>query len=175
MGGKSRICTVTAVFGSYPWKPPCLAGTALRMKCTLLPHNQQLAPIFGVADCSRPAPDSPAGLAGASPEPRRSTSDPRSEVLRRGSGEAPGRLATNPHEWAGRAARVRGQRLAFSGTPSWAGRVIRDSANRHRKRSEAPPGHVFVPGSAGRNHEAAWKASFGFRWRGGDKYCPSTS
>jgi hypothetical protein len=39
-------------------------------------------------DSSNPAPVRPAGLTVASPEPPRSTSDSRSEVLRGGSGEA---------------------------------------------------------------------------------------
>src|ERR1017187_1894713 len=41
---------------------------------------------------SKPAPDHRAGCTGASPESRRITSDPGSEVLRRVSGEAPARL-----------------------------------------------------------------------------------
>ena len=50
-----------------------------------------------------PAPIPPlprASLTGASPDPPRSTSDRRSEVLRGGSGEAPARLRPNQREWA---------------------------------------------------------------------------
>jgi hypothetical protein len=46
-------------------------------------------------------PGARAGLAGSSPDPRRSTSDRRSVVLRRGSGEDPARLAPCQQEWAG--------------------------------------------------------------------------
>jgi hypothetical protein len=45
---------------------------------------------------SDPAPDRRASRAGASPEPRRSTSVPGTVVLRRGSGECPARLARAP-------------------------------------------------------------------------------
>ena len=38
------------------------------------------------------------GITGHTPEPRRSTSNPVSEVLRRGSGEAPGRFARGTGE-----------------------------------------------------------------------------
>jgi hypothetical protein len=66
------------------------------------------------------APGARGGLAGDSPETRRSTSDTRSEVLRRVSGEATAGLRrdcrpvsrSGPGGWR----RVRGQRLAFWGT-----------------------------------------------------------
>jgi hypothetical protein len=48
------------------------------------------------------APDRPAGRAGASPESRRSTSIPGIEVLRRDSGECPGRLRRG---WVGMSGR----------------------------------------------------------------------
>jgi hypothetical protein len=51
------------------------------------PTARRLAPSF-----SNPAPDPPAGCTGDSPLPPRSTSDRRSEVLRRSNGEAPMRL-----------------------------------------------------------------------------------
>jgi hypothetical protein len=51
------------------------------------------------------APGARAGLAVASPETRRSTSDTRSEVLRRVSGEATARLAPCQQEWAGPSAK----------------------------------------------------------------------
>jgi hypothetical protein len=53
---------------------------------------------MGIAPWPMPTPGALHRLAGASPEPRRSTSDRQSEVLRRGSGEVPARFACGTGE-----------------------------------------------------------------------------
>jgi hypothetical protein len=88
------------------------------------------------------APGARAGLAGDSPETRRSTSDPRSEVLRRVSGGAPAGLPPYPQEWAGRVAIGEGPEAGLLGEPTWAGAINRDSGNRQRSKAEAQPDHA---------------------------------
>jgi hypothetical protein len=68
----------------------------------------------GKSRASQPTPSSrrslhhqcqalPRSLAGSSPDPPRSTSDPGSEVLWRGSGEGPGSIRGCKREWAAKA------------------------------------------------------------------------
>jgi hypothetical protein len=79
-------------------------------------------------------PGARAGLAGDSPETRRCPSDPRSEVLRRVSGEATARLAPCQQEWAGRVAVGEGPESGLLGKPTWA----RTSNIQHRTLNVEP-------------------------------------
>ena len=96
-------------------------------------------------------PQPRAGLAGYSPETRRSTSNPGLEVLRRGSGESPARLPTCPRRWAERAAAGEGPTARLFGAPTWVGGVNQDCGKwqrrepKHRQATDwspAPPGGI---------------------------------
>ena len=96
-------------------------------------------------------PQPRAGSAVDSPETRRSTSDRRSEVLWRVSGESTGRLPTCPRRWAERAAAGEGPTARLFGAPTWVGGVNQDSGKwqrrgpKHRQATDwcpAPPGEI---------------------------------
>jgi hypothetical protein len=84
------------------------------------------------------APVPHAGPAGVSPEPSRSTSDRRSEVLRGGCGEATGGLwGTIRRDGPGRVAQGEGPEAGHWGEPTWAGAINRESGKRQRSQADA--------------------------------------
>jgi len=95
-------------------------------------------------------PQPRAGSAGHSPDTRRSTSDWLSEVLRRVSGESPGRLPTCLRRWAERAAAGERPRACLGRRPGVGG-VNQDSGKwqrrgpKHRQATDwcpAQPGEI---------------------------------
>jgi hypothetical protein len=111
--------------GSKPTAPPPKPGWP-KSTCPTTPSS----------DCSNPAPERPAGRTGHSPEPPRSTSDRRSEVLRGGSGEVRGRIWCRVGGTGGqRRSTIWGAKLGSDGFPR---APLAGEREKTRRRCRAP-------------------------------------